>query len=189
MKFTKEKIKNAVVIIAVGVLLFTPVGFHFKVFVNRIISFSPDVLEASNQTKLSSYNWHLSSDNKRSDIHNFKVHEGKVVLINFWATWCPPCVAEMPSFQALYNDYKDDVIFVFVANDEKKNVDTYLVKKDYSLPVFYEKSKRPIELTSGSIPTTYILDKSGAIVVKEKGAADWNSDMIRQLLDTLIAEK
>lgn len=70
----------------------------------------------------------------------------------------------------------------------KQKVDAYFLKKDLTLPVFYEKSKTPSELSSTSIPITYIINKSGTIIVKEKGAADWDSENIRTLLDALIAE-
>ena len=104
------------------------------------------------------------------------------------ATWCPPCVAEMPSFLKLYEDYGDKVDFFFVANDKKDKVTAFLQKKGYEFPVYFEKSRGPELLSSNSIPATFILNKSGEIVVDERGVADWNSDSTRALLDTLIAE-
>ena len=112
--------------------------------------------------------------------------KGKVVLLNFWATWCPPCVAEMPSIQKLYDDYKDKVEFVFVSNEDWTTIDTFYKDKGYDLPTYNILSKVPDQLVSNSIPATFVIDKNGVIVVDKKGPADWNSHKIRSLLDELL---
>ncbi len=83
-------------------------------------------------------------------------------------------MAEMPSFQNLYNAYGDKVIFLFVANDKEDKVVKFLEDKGYELPVFLQASQVPEEMNSNSLPTTYILDRDGDIVVSKTGAADWN---------------
>ena len=107
---------------------------------------------------------------------------------NLWATWCPPCVAEMPEFQELYSDYKNKVSFLFIAQDDKIKVDEFFLKKGYDLPVFYENSAAPKEFYSKSIPKTFVLNKKGQIVISETGVANWNNVSMRNLLDQLIAE-
>ena len=67
---------------------------------------------------------------------NFNDTKGEVVLLNFWATWCPPCIAELPSMQKLYNDYKDKVRFVFVTNEDKATIEAFLAEKGYDLPIY-----------------------------------------------------
>ncbi|HSN61268.1 MAG TPA: TlpA disulfide reductase family protein, partial [Ferruginibacter sp.] len=65
--------------------------------------------------------------------------KGKVVFINFWASWCPPCQAEMPSLHGLYNKLKDDnrFVFLFINEDEdKEKATTYLKKNNYSFPIY-----------------------------------------------------
>ena len=109
-------------------------------------------------------------------------------MVNLWATWCPPCVAELPGFATLYADYKDKVEFAFVANDDQEKVLTFLEKKGYDLPVYFQVSATPKALESGSIPVTYIIDKKGDLVVDKTGAANWNSDKVRNLLDQLLAQ-
>ena len=182
----KGQIVNILLLLFLGLLLFTPIGFHTKVFINRLISFNPDVLAAEDQSELSSYNWKLQSGT--GSRLNFSETKGEVVLINFWATWCPPCVAEMPDLSDLYDDYKEDVVFLFVAHDQKEKVDIFLEKHQYDLPVYYELREAPMELQTNSLPTTYIISTTGKIVVSEKGAASWNSDQTRKLLDELIKE-
>lgn len=188
MKFSKEQISNAIWILALVLILFTPVGFHLRVWANKVIAatLSADVVADDEQITLEDYHWNLM-DLEGQHI-DFKSTKGKVALVNVWATWCPPCVAELPSFMELYGDYKDKLVFAFVANDEKEKVEAFLKKKGYGLPVYFQASKAPQELTSTTIPATYIISRSGKIVVDEKGAANWNSERIRALLDELIAE-
>ncbi len=188
MKITKEQISNGIWILAILLILFTPVGFHVRVWVNKVVAtvISPSTVDEDEQATLHNYNWNLVDLEGRST--NLQSKKGEVVLVNVWATWCPPCVAELPGFVELYADYKDKVIFAFVANDEKDKVVAFLEKKEYELPVYFQASATPMELESSSIPVTYIIDKAGHIVVEKTGAANWNSDKTRSLLDKLIAD-
>lgn len=186
MKFSKEQISNGIWLLAIVLILFTPVGFHLKVLVSKLISTSADMVATKEQKTLTSYQWGLV-DVKGKRI-NFESFEDQVVVVNIWATWCPPCVAELPSFVELYGDYKDKVVFAFVANDDRDKVLQFLEKKGYQLPVYFQTTSTPKELVSKSIPATYVISKSGKIVVDEKGAADWNSQKTRELLDRLILE-
>ncbi|TMM53373.1 TlpA family protein disulfide reductase [Maribacter algarum] len=186
MKLKKENLSNFAFIIVLALLLFTPLGFHIRVLTSRIFSFSPYTIDKEDQLILSCYNWKLS--NARGEVFNFKDVEGKVVLVNYWATWCPPCVGEMPSLQELYNEYGDKVEFVFVAHDEGEKVKDFMSKKEYNFPVYFEKSSSPIVLSTKSIPTTFIIDKKGKIVVRKTGAADWNGNSTWEILERLLAE-
>jgi len=186
MKLKKENLSNFAFIILLALLIFTPVGFQARVFVSRIFSFSPSVLDEEKQLVLSNYDWRLS--NADEQVFDFKNLEGKVVLVNLWATWCPPCIAEMPSLKELYADYKDQMQFVFIARDDPKKVRSFLVKKEYNLPVYFEQSSSPDVFAVESIPTTFIISKNGKILIKKTGAANWNSDATRKLLDNLLKE-
>jgi thiol-disulfide isomerase/thioredoxin len=187
MKLNREKIINLVVFIAAGVILFTPLGFPVKVFVNKLISFAPSEVSKEDQLQLTDYNWKLSSSDHKS--LNLSAYKNRVIVINFWATWCPPCVAEMPSFQDLYTDYSDKVVFLFVAHDEKEAVATFFNKKGYELPVYFEMSASPAVFETKSIPKTFVIGKNGNIIVAKTGVANWNSDEFRKILDTLILEQ
>ncbi len=112
----------------------------------------------------------------------------KPVLINVWATWCPPCVAELPSLEKLYQDYGDRVHFIFLADDNPDKVQDFLARKNLKIPVYFSATARPFVLKSGSIPTTFILDKNHRLRVKKTGAMNWNAAKIRNLLDKYIAE-
>jgi thiol-disulfide isomerase/thioredoxin len=109
-------------------------------------------------------------------------------LINIWATWCAPCIAEMPSIEKLYIDYKDDVHFVIATYEDKSLVDAFLQKQNLNLPVYRNQTKEPLLLHSKTIPATFILNTKGEIIVSEKGTSNWNSKSVRELLDQLIAK-
>lgn len=188
MKLTKEQISNGIWILAIVLILFTPVGFHVRVWVNKLVAtvISADAVDEEDQVAVANYDWNLV-DMSGNRI-NLKSLKGQVVIINVWATWCPPCVAELPRFVELYADYREKVTFAFVANDEREKVEAFLDKKGYQLPVYFQASTAPVEMQSSSIPVTFILSKQGKIVVDKTGAANWNSEYVRDLLDQLLAE-
>jgi len=186
MKFGKKQWINAALIVGIVLILFTPVGFYARVFVGRLLSTSAAVLKTELQIPVKNNNWQLA--NVEGKEFNFEKTKGKVVLVNFWATWCPPCVAEMPSFQSLYNDYNDKFVFMFVAQDKVDKVSAFIAKKGYTLPVYYSKTEPPSVLTSKTIPTTYVINKEGKIIIAETGVADWNCGKTRKILDGLLAE-
>ncbi len=178
------RIITILLLLALALMLFTPVGFHAKVWVNRLLSFNPTPVEERQQQKLETYNWRLVD--RQGGRFNLQEAEGKVIFINFWASWCPPCVAEMPDLRDLYNDYGDKVEFLFVARDQREKVDAFMAKHGYDLPVYYELDLTPSQIYSAALPTTFIIDKEGAIVVAEVGSAAWNSPQTRELLDRLL---
>lgn len=130
------------------------------------------------------YNWTLTDENNLS--FNFNETKGKVVLINFWATWCPPCIAEMPSLQLLYNAYKDKVVFLFVTNEDFTKVNPFLTKNNYIFKVQKPITAYPEYFDISTIPRTFLIDKLGNIIIDESGAANWNSEKIRKTIDKLL---
>ncbi|SHG12639.1 Thiol-disulfide isomerase or thioredoxin [Arenibacter palladensis] len=182
----KKWIVNGVFILAVLVLVSTPVGFRIKVFASKLLSTSAAMVKEGMQVPLDSYQWKLTDLENRP--FDFEAQRGKVILVNFWATWCPPCVAEMPSMQKLYDDYGDKVTFMFVTSDDRQKVENFLKRKNLNLPVYYPVSETPETLKSKLLPTTYIINSKGEIVVAETGAADWNSNKTRALIDDLLSQ-
>ncbi|MDC6388067.1 TlpA disulfide reductase family protein [Maribacter sp. PR1] len=120
---------------------------------------------------------------------NVDIGRGEVVFISYWATWCPPCIAEFPSIDALYKDYGDKINFVMISNEDPEKIRKFLKKKNFAVPAVIPKMEPPKDLYEKTIPTNYIIDHTGKIIVKEKGALDWNSQKVRKVLDDLIAKK
>ena len=107
----------------------------------------------------------LDLDNNEVSLSDFK---GKIVVINFWATGCPPCRAELPDFVEVYNEYKDkNVQFIGVGLDNAENLRVFAEEYNISYPTLIDGS---IDTISGKwrinfIPTTYIVNENGKVVV------------------------
>ena len=120
---------------------------------------------------------------------DFNQLKGMVIFVNFWATWCPPCRAEMPMIQELYNEYKDKIEFVFVTSESWETVEKFYKANEYKLPTYNSVSTPPKTFTeTNSIPATYLIDKEGNILISKTGAANWSSDKVKKLLDKLLLE-
>jgi len=186
MKFIKKQWSNILFGVFIVLMIVPQTRMPIQVFIQRFISFSPSEISQEDRAVLKDYNWNLVTLN--SENVNLSQSEGKVILINFWATWCPPCVAEMPELQELYDAYGDQVVFYFVTNEKPEKVKLFLEKKGYDLPVFLQVEKSPQVLESSSLPTTYLISKPGEIVMQKTGAASWNSDSVHEVLGGLLKE-
>lgn len=186
MKFLKSHWSNIFFLLFIGLLVIPQTRKPIQVQINRVFSFSPSRISEENRKTLSSYDWELQGINGKSI--NLELAEGEVAIINFWATWCPPCIAEMPSFQKLYEDYGNKVKFFFVSSEDEEKLQKFISRYDYSFPVQRPLSHPPELLRSNSLPTTYLISKKGEIIVEKTGAADWNSSSFRRLLDELLKE-
>ncbi len=186
MKFLKKNWSNLLFGVFILALIIPQTRMPIQVFLQRMISFSPSEIDEEDRALLNDYQWNLTDLD--SEKISFSQSEGKVILINFWATWCPPCVAEMPELQELYNIYGDRVDFYFVTNEELQPINFFLEKKDYDFPVYITSEPSPEVLASSVLPTTYVISKSGKIIMQKTGAASWNSEKVHQVLDQLLLE-
>ncbi|MCT4665451.1 MAG: TlpA family protein disulfide reductase [Flavobacteriales bacterium] len=186
-KTKKSSWKSNLIFIGIMALIFfTPLGFHVKKWTSRLLSFTPSILDKEDQKTLKSYQWILVNEEGKQV--SFEDSKGKVVLVNFWATWCPPCMAELPELHDLYQKYKGQIDFYFVSNEEKGIVQKKLEEKKYELATFQAITQTPNALNSNSLPTTYLINKKGEILIEKTGAAKWNSEEIHQLIEKLIQE-
>ncbi len=114
--------------------------------------------------------------------------KNKVVFINYWAIWCPPCLAEMPSLNKLYTKFKTNpnIVFIMVdTDDDLPKSKAFFSKNGYGMPLYTSISKFPDTLLNGTIPTTLIFGKDGSLKYKHTGAADYNSDAFVAFLEKL----
>jgi len=123
----------------------------------------------------------------------YEVPSGKtqVVFINFWASWCPPCIAEMPDIEKLYQRYKEDERIQFMMinldNDPAKR-DAFIARKNFDLPFFSVQSRIPNELSSQAIPATFVINKRGEVILRKEGMASYTGKSFTAWLDSQLEE-
>ena len=123
----------------------------------------------------------------------FKEYENKVVFINIWATWCPPCVEEMPSMEKLYQELKDEdfeILAVSIDASGAKTVIPFMKKHKLSFPALNDTKGaiKSLYQTTG-VPESFIINKDGIIVEKIIGPRDWASPGAIRFFRNLIQRK
>lgn len=132
---------------------------------------------------------HASFVDGKNNVVDLSSLRGKVIFINMWATWCPPCIKEMPSLNRLYQKYKDsdkiEFLFVEMDNDYEK-AEKFLIKNKYNIPLYSINDNLPVELETSSIPTTVIIDSKGELNIKHIGSADFDHPEIQEHIASLL---
>lgn len=120
--------------------------------------------------------------------------KGKVILLNFWATWCPPCLEEMPALNDLNKKYKDQDFKVVTLSFDRVTPDRivrFFQKNNLdSLEIYIDKQEQLAQaLNTFALPSSFIIDKDGYILGKMEGPADWNSEEVHKLIDFILSQK
>lgn len=185
-KFKKPSIQNILVLIVVLLLIIPQTRTGIQVAINKIsvAIFSPKAFSKEDQTALSPFIYKVQD--MEGNRRGVEIGSGKITFVSYWATWCPPCIAEMPSIQSLYDDYGDKIEFLLITNEDSEIVKKFITKKGFTVPSVNPMMDTPKQLFERSIPTNYIIDQNGSIIIKEQGAADWNSQKVRDVLDGLL---
>jgi thiol-disulfide isomerase/thioredoxin len=113
---------------------------------------------------------------------------GRVLILNFWATWCTPCIAEMPSLLRLQEATCDLAVEMVCVSREPRDVVTRFVeKRGLSAPIYRLTEDPPDCFRSRSIPATFVIDKKGMIALRHIGAANWDDDSVVAFVRGLAA--
>jgi thiol-disulfide isomerase/thioredoxin len=149
---------------------------------------TPGVYDESRQVQLGAADYQWVLRNRDGQEVYFDDVRGSVVFLNFWATWCPPCVAELPEIKRAYEKHKNKVVFMLVSGEEREKVEAFLEKRGYDIPVYYPATEVPEVFDVEYIATTFIISPDGRIVSKKKGAVNWDSRATAKIFRDLIMQ-
>jgi thiol-disulfide isomerase/thioredoxin len=130
----------------------------------------------------------LNMEGEQVSLSDFR---GQVVVINFWATWCPPCREEKPTMEQLYQQKKDDGLVILAVNVEENPhqvVSQYLLQNSYSFPILLDGFKAEVQGLYGVFryPESYIIDRDGTVVEHIIGGRDWMQNPTYRLIESLL---
>ncbi len=124
---------------------------------------------------------------RKIELKNFR---GKVIFLNFWATWCGPCKEELPSVETLYQQFKEkNFVFLTISVDYegRKPVKEFIEKHRYTFPVLLDHKYETLDLYKvKGIPTTFIIDKKGRMIGRAVGPRNWKNPEVVSLFNLLI---
>ena len=134
----------------------------------------------------------FSLRNLKGNMEGLDDHLGKVIVVNFWATWCVPCVKEMPSFENLYRRYRSQgltLLAVSLDKGDSSKVQEFADKHKLSFPILLDTEGVAEKLyPSFSIPFTYVIDKQGRVVARVDGAKNWESSETFEAVEHLLKQ-
>ena len=186
MKLNTSHVSNLLFLLFLILMLVPQSRMWIQVNLTRLVAWSP----SKNKKMIVLPDYNLALQGVNTEDVNLKSAAGQVIVVNFWATWCPPCVAEMPSLQELYTTYKEDdrIAFFLISEEESTDISSFLEKNAYSVPTYIPRTQIPEKIDTSSLPTTYVIDKTGRIVITHTGAADWNSSKVKKIIEELLAD-
>jgi thiol-disulfide isomerase/thioredoxin len=134
----------------------------------------------------------LNLSDTRGEIHRLEDYRGRVVLVNFWASWCPPCIKEMPGLKQLQEKLADRPFSILAVNVGEKRYEVWKFTKlvDFTLPTPLDTQKQAFNDWQATVlPTSFLLDTRGRIRYRVQGDLDWDDKTVVALIEALLAEE
>jgi len=124
--------------------------------------------------------------------HTLEDYRGQVVLVNFWASWCPPCIQEMPMLERLQQALDEQPFEILAVNvgEQKYRVWKFVKLINFGLPVILDERKDTFNSWGLSVlPTSFLLDRKGNIRYRVVGDVEWDSEEVIALIEALVNEE
>jgi thiol-disulfide isomerase/thioredoxin len=188
INITKGSLINMFLVASLVLIVFVPDAK--AVVIKGLMSigfFKPDIEIKAGKP----INADVKFQNGKGDIISLNESKGKVVFLNFWATWCPPCRAEMPSIEKLFKQLAGNDKFVFItvdADGDYPKAKKFLDRRKFTFPLYTIASDIPSNLFAGQLPTTIVLNKKGEIIFRHEGMADYSDKKFSDFLKKLSEE-
>jgi thiol-disulfide isomerase/thioredoxin len=125
-------------------------------------------------------------------LHSLTDYRDKVILVNFWASWCVPCVVEMPGMQRLADRLKDQPFEILAVNvsDTENRVREFIKRMNLHLTILMDRDGEALKAWQGKVlPASFILDRSGRIRYQVIGPFEWDSDEAGTIIEQLIRQQ
>jgi len=190
-KFRKKrwysKLFDALFVFLVIMLIIPSTRKEVMTYTSKVRMYLTPVEEKEEKKELTGKSTMVFRDGE-GEQHNIGEYLDKPVFINYWATWCPPCRAEMPTLEKLYQQYGQDIHFLFISNQPMGKQQDFLNQHNYELPV-YQLASRPGGTFSYSVlPTSLIIDRKNRVILRKEGAVNWQSKSVREIFDRLASK-
>jgi thiol-disulfide isomerase/thioredoxin len=144
-----------------------------------------EIIKAKDKTKPADF---TLKDLNGQDV-SLSSFEGKVVFLNFWATWCVPCRTEMPSIERLYQEFKNDGLVILAINyrEDTDKIKPFLDEVKISFPILLDSEGKTVtEYKIRALPTSYVIDRKGLLVGSALGDRDWANEDAKKLIKKLL---
>lgn len=174
--------RTLIIIVVIFVALLAGASIMYNQLQNKVSSQQMDVHEVQGDNEIGTTSKELARDFTVYDANGDVVHlsdfAGKPIVLNFWASWCGPCKAEMPDFNEQYKEVGDSIHFVMVnlTDGYRETVQTaseFINEQGFEFPVYYDKDyDASLKYEVYSIPTTLFIDAEGYIVAEATGMID-----------------
>ena len=191
MNITKKQRNNIIFLVIIALILIPQTRQPIQIVLHKGLAlFSPSIEDESELNIVANYNWKLKDINGNN--YNFNQSEGRVVLVNFWATWCAPCRTEMPMLSELQAQLEGpdfEVLTIATGRNPPGAVKRFFDKAGISnLPQHHDpKQKLARQMAILGLPVSVILNRQGDEIARLRGDADWSGDSAKAILNALIA--
>ena len=131
----------------------------------------------------------VTPEGKKVSLDDLK---GKLVILNFWATWCPPCRLEMPSMEKIYKEYKGEGLEVVAMNfmEGPEPINVFVKENDFTFTILLDRPGKIAESYGvRALPITFLIGRRGNVLAKSIGYKDWHNKDTRQFISSLLKDE